>query len=383
MIDTLKFYEFLLQNQVDFFCGVPDSLLKEFCTCVQEKAPKEKHIICANEGNAIALAGGYHISTERYGCVYMQNSGLGNAVNPLLSLADKEVYGLPMLLLIGWRGEPGVADEPQHKKQGRVTLSLLETMGIRYVVLGEAFEEQVTESIAYMKRTREPVALVVKKNLFQVFPASSKPPIYELTREEAIEEIVHRVGEEDFLVSTTGKASRELYEIRKKNGQAHDHDFLTVGSMGHTASLALGISLGTDKNIYCIDGDGSFLMHMGGLGIAANTCKDNFKYILMNNGAHDSVGGQPTIGFDINVRKILLGLGFQNVLEVRKKEELAKNFNRLQEKKTAMVIYCRQGSRADLGRPKEEPKENKKSFMKKLNPQAGRQEEDSHESSHI
>lgn len=366
MINTKNFYDYLICNGIDFFCGVPDSLLKEFCACVQANSPREKNIICANEGNAIALASGFHLASGKYGCVYMQNSGLGNAVNPLVSLADEEVYGIPMLLLIGWRGEPGTADEPQHKKQGKITLSLLETLGIRYMILEDAYEEQIQECISHMQDTNQSVALVVKKNTFEKYAASFPVPYYELTREEAVEEIVRQVKEDDFIVSTTGKTSRELYEIRERRGQGHDNDFLTVGSMGHTASLALGISLFVKQNVYCIDGDGSFLMHMGSLGIAADTCRRNLKYILINNGAHDSVGGQPTIGFDIHVREILLGLGFQKVIEVKTKAELEENFCRLKDEKTAMIIYCRKGSRVDLGRPDTTPQQNKLGFMKKI-----------------
>lgn len=364
VIDTQKFYDCLIENNIDFFCGVPDSLLKELCLCIKDNS--HNNIICANEGNAIALAAGYHISTSRYGCVYMQNSGLGNAINPLLSLSDNEVYSIPVLMIIGWRGEPGVHDEPQHIKQGKVTLSLLDTVGIKYLIVDEDYESQISECYKYMKETNNSIALIVRKNAFSKYSAESDNSDYLLTREEAIEVLVSRLGDNDFIVSTTGKASRELYEIRERNNQTHANDFLTVGSMGHTSSLALGISLGTNKNVYCLDGDGSFIMHMGSLGVVADNCRDNFKYIMINNGSHDSVGGQPTIGFDIDIKNILLGLGFENVVEARSREDIIKHIEVLKENKSAMIIYCKKGSRKDLGRPSTAPKDNKKEFIKKI-----------------
>lgn len=370
MIDTKKFYACLLRHKVDFFCGVPDSLLKEFCSCVLEQAGPEKNIICANEGNAVALAAGHYLSTGNPGCVYMQNSGLGNGVNPLVSLTDEAVYRIPALLLIGWRGEPDVPDEPQHKKQGKITLPLLETLGVWYKILDDTYETQIRECMEYMQDTGRAAALVVKKNTFAPFTDATETAVSDmdltLTREEALEEIVRLLTPEDLIVSTTGKTSRELYEIRERNGQSHDRDFLTVGAMGHTASLALGISMGTQKDVYCIDGDGSFLMHMGGLSVAADVCRRNFKYILINNGCHDSVGGQPTVGFHIGIPEILRGMKFREVVQVRDAETLRSEFYRLKEERTAMVIYCRKGSRKDLGRPARSPQQNKADFMRRI-----------------
>lgn len=367
MIDTKEFYDYLCKNDLDFFAGVPDSLLKDFCACIKENSPTSQNIITANEGNAIALASGYHLSTSKVGIVYMQNSGIGNAVNPLLSLSDEAVYNIPMLLIIGWRGEPGSKDEPQHVKQGELTIPLLDTMGMKNMVLDVDYQTQIKESLTYIKETNKPVALIVRKDLFSKYKIKNEDDKYSLTREEALNSIISNLNNDDFIVSTTGKASREIFEIRKANNQSHSNDFLTVGSMGHTSSIALGMSLGTNKNIYCIDGDGSFIMHMGASAVNANVAPNNFKYIIINNGAHESVGGQPTVGFSINFEQILKGSGFKYIYNAETKEEINNGMQKLKEKPlAALVIYVKQGSREDLGRPTTSPVQNKKNLMQKI-----------------
>jgi len=367
MVNTKEFYDYLLYKGIDLFAGVPDSLLKNICACIKQNCHENKNIITANEGNAVAIACGYHISTGKYGMVYMQNSGQGNAVNPLLSLADEDVYKIPVLLMIGWRGEPDTKDEPQHKKQGKVTLSLLETMGIKYTVLDDDYKRHIDYCFDYMNNYSKPIALIVKKGIFSEYRAEKMNDKYTITREDALKTVIDILEDDDFIVSTTGKTSREIYEIREAINQGHSNDFLTVGSMGHTASIALGISLGTEKNIYCIDGDGSFLMHMGSLGIAAKYASGNFKYILINNGAHESVGGQPTIAFDIDIENILKSLGFKNVYKAVNIEEIKSSMKYLQnENLSAIIIYTRQGSRDNLGRPSTTPQENKIAMMEKL-----------------
>lgn len=365
MIDTLLFYEYLVNNDLDFFTGVPDSLLKEFCSCVADRSDSKHNIIAANEGNAVALAAGYHLSTGKIGVVYMQNSGEGNAVNPLLSLADPKVYSIPMLLIIGWRGEPGVHDEPQHVKQGEVTLKLLEAMDIDYRVLSDNYVDDLNCLISSAKKYNKPVALVVKKGLFSKYSAEfiKKNMIGEILREEALEIILENI-DNDPVVSTTGKESREIFEIRERRGQSHGNDFLTVGSMGHTSSIALGVSLGTDKNVWCLDGDGSFIMHMGGIAIAGQNAKDNFKYIINNNAAHESVGGQPTVGDKIDIKSILIACGFLKTYEATTKEEIASCIQQMKKDgKCALILYTKQGSRDNLGRPTTTPIQNKQSYM--------------------
>lgn len=368
MIEPKKFYESLVRNGFDFFAGVPDSLLKEFCSFLREEVPKEKHITAANEGNAVALACGYHIATGDYGVVYMQNSGIGNAVNPMLSLADEKVYEIPVLYIIGFRGEPGVKDEPQHITQGELTLPLLDVLGVKYYLLGEDYEEQIAQCHTYMKEQGKSVALVVGKNLFAAYDGKEKNQnSFAMTREEALEAIIQELGQEEFIVSTTGKTSREIFEIREKYGMPHTNDFLTVGSMGHASSIALGMSLFNKKNIYCIDGDGALIMHMGGLAVAMQNAGDNYKYILINNGCHESVGGQPTVSYELDLPAILKGFGFQEVVEAKSSKQVKEGIQQLKKgKKTALILYTNQVSRGDLGRPTTIPKENKVLFQDKL-----------------
>ena len=367
MIDTKEFYNTLINNKFDFFTGVPDSLLKEFCLCINDLS-KNNHIITANEGNAVAIACGYNIATSRYGVVYMQNSGIGNIVNPLLSLADEDVYKIPMLFIIGYRGEPNIKDEPQHIKQGKLTLPLLETLGVKYLILDDNYQKQIKYCYTYIKQTGKPIAIVVKKDSFSKYDKNlDSNNINTLSREETLDIIINNLGQNDFIVSTTGKTSREIFEIREKNNTNHSNDFLTVGSMGHTSSLALGISLNTKKNIFCIDGDGSFIMHMGGLAVAIQNAKENFKYILINNGCHESVGGQPTIAHNIDIKKILLGFGFKKVNVVNNENELISSLKEQKKNgKFAIIVNTNDKSRKNLGRPTIAPIDNKKQFQTKI-----------------
>ena len=368
MVDTVSFYNYLVNHDLDFFTGVPDSLLKELCACIKDKSDSKHNIIAANEGNAVGLAAGYHLATGKLGVVYMQNSGEGNAVNPLMSLADPKVYSIPMLLIIGWRGEPGVHDEPQHVKQGEVTLRLLEAMDIEYHILSDDFESDLDSLVSLAKKDNKPIALVVRKGAFSKYSPidKEKAVMGELLREEALDTILKEIGD-DMIVSTTGKESREIFELREKFGQGHEHDFLTVGSMGHTSSIALGVSIGTKRNVWCLDGDGSFIMHMGGLAIAGQNAGDNFKYVINNNAAHESVGGQPTVSDKIDIKSILKACGFLSVYEAKTREEIKTAIGKMKrEGKSALILYTKQGSRDDLGRPTTTPIQNKESFMKEI-----------------
>ena len=367
MIDTKKFYDYLIAKKLDFFAGVPDSLLKNLCACIKENSDQRHNIITANEGNAVALASGYHISSGNYGVVYMQNSGIGNAINPLLSLADEEVYSIPMLLIVGWRGEPGTKDEPQHVKQGKVTIELFKTMGIECVILDDDYENKIDYCYKYISENNKPISLIVRKGMFTEYKTTKPVNNCTINREKALETVIECLNKDDFIVSTTGKTSREIFEIRERRNEEHSNDFLTVGSMGHTSSIALGMSIGSDKNIYCIDGDGSFIMHMGMFSIIPQIANKNFKYILINNGAHESVGGQPTVGFDISIEKTLLSFGFKNVYKATTTKEIKEYMNNLTEGSLqALVIYTKLGARENLGRPTISPKENKKNMMKKF-----------------
>lgn len=373
MINTKNFFDCLIENELTFFTGVPDSLLKNLCACIRDNCDKKHNITAANEGNAIGIACGYHLATGKTGVVYMQNSGIGNAVNPLISLADEDVYKIPVLMIVGWRGEPGISDEPQHKKQGKITLELFEAMGVETVLLDDNYEEKIRYCVEYIKKYQRPVALIVRKNTFSEYKCCFEQTEHALTREQALDIITHNMDAEDIVVSTTGKTSRELFELREKSGFGHANDFLTVGSMGHTSSIALGISLFTDKRVYCIDGDGSFIMHMGAGAVNAANISDNFRYILINNGAHESVGGQPTVGFEINISEILSNCGFENVYTAYQEKEVWIGMEYLNtHAKSALIVHVTQGSRSNLGRPTLSPQENKKLLMEKIRMENGR-----------
>ncbi|MBE6464483.1 MAG: phosphonopyruvate decarboxylase [Eggerthellaceae bacterium] len=367
-IDPKEFYDALVGEGLDLFAGVPDSLLKNLCACVFGNAPSERNIITANEGNAVGIACGYHVATGKSAVVYMQNSGEGNIVNPLLSIADPDVYSIPMLLVIGWRGEPGVHDEPQHVKQGKVTCTLLETMGVPHEVLdADDWRNQLASLLGTMRAESRPVAVVVRKGLFGGYPFKAENNGALLSREEALEVVLDCLGEDDLIVSTTGKTSREVFEIRERRGQGHANDFLTVGGMGHTSSIAFGMALGCNANVWCIDGDGSFLMHMGAFPVMAQKMPANFKYVLNVNGAHESVGGQPNVAQQVDVPGILRASGFDDVHEAKTVEEIKAGMKELRgSAKSALVITTHQGSRANLGRPTSTPQENKYAMMAKI-----------------
>ena len=373
MIRPEYFYDLLQKHGSDFFTGVPDSLLKNFCAYVTDTAPEDKHIIAANEGCALALASGYHLATGKTPVVYMQNSGLGNAVNPLLSLADSDVYSVPLVLLVGWRGMPSVHDEPQHIKQGKVTLALLDAMRIPYVVTAESEDElnkQIDYCYACTEKASAPFAFVVKKDTFAPYALKNKTSSdAEMTREDAIERIVLHSPKDAVFVSTTGMASRELFELRVKHGMSGANDFLTVGSMGHASQIALSIAMQKkDRLVICLDGDGAAIMQMGGLATIGVRKPDNMIHVVLNNGAHDSVGGQPTVGFKIDLPGIAKTCGYAHTYSVEDAASLeAALKNALSEKKTAFIeVKIRKGARADLGRPTTSPRENKKAFMEVL-----------------
>jgi phosphonopyruvate decarboxylase len=370
MIEAGFFYEALVKRGVGFFTGVPDSLLKSFCAYITDHTDAKQHLIAVNEGAAIGLAAGYHLASGNIPLVYMQNSGLGNAANPLLSLADAEVYSIPMILVSGWRGERGVHDEPQHIKQGAVTCVLLEDMGIPYAdISGEKDEavEQIECAFRRIAETNAPFAFVVRKNIFAPYTLQKNEAIEaKMSREEAIEEVLRSAPESGVFISTTGMASREVYELREKHGygQSHARDFLTVGSMGHASSIALGIALEKPElPVTCLDGDGAVLMHMGAMAAIGVKKPRNLRHIVLNNGAHDSVGGQPTIALDIDLSGVARACGYVNVYSVRTAAELRTALEANHDALTFIEARVRKGARKDLGRPKSTPLENKVELM--------------------
>jgi phosphonopyruvate decarboxylase len=364
LINKLKAFD------LTFFTGVPDSQLKPLCNYLMNTYHiSDKHIIAANEGNCVAIAAGYHLATGKIPCIYLQNSGLGNIINPVASLLNPEVYGIPCVFIIGWRGEPGVKDEPQHVFQGEVTLKLLEVMDIAYMVLDKdtAEADLVAKMIEFkpLLEQGKSVAFVVKKGAFTY----DKKVLYQnehlMLREEIIRHITTVTGE-DIIISTTGKASRELFEIREQNGQPHQYDFLTVGSMGHSSSNALGVALNKPgSKVWCIDGDGAALMHMGAMAVIGSNSPNNLVHIVINNSAHETVGGMPTVAGRIDMVQIALGCGYNAAYSVANFEALdevlktAKAANEL----TFIEVKSAIGARNDLGRPTTTALENKENFM--------------------
>ena len=369
MIRPQFFYDTLASYGIDFYAGVPDSLLKNLCAYITDHADATHNIIAANEGGAMGLAAGHYLATGQIPVVYMQNSGEGNIINPLASLTDPDVYNIPVLLVIGWRGKPGVHDEPQHVKQGKVTTGLLNVMGIDYTVLSkeeDKAEVQIKKAVAYMQATKQCYALVIEKDTFDNYQLSTVNCQQELTlsREEAIQTVAAALGGKDVIVSTTGMISRELFEYRTAMNQSHERDFLTVGSMGHASQIALGIALSKlDRKVWCFDGDGASIMHMGSMAIVAQKAPKNYIHVVFNNGAHDSVGGQPTVGLKIDFPSIAKAVGYKQVYSVDNNDDLQKQLSNLGEGPVFLEVKVKKGNRKDLGRPTTTPIENKEALM--------------------
>ena len=360
---------------IDFFTGVPDSQLKGLCDTLFATygVSGKQHIVAANEGNAIALCAGHYLATGRPGLCYMQNSGLGNAVNPLASLMDGQVYGLPCLLVVGWRGEPGVHDEPQHVKQGQVTLSQLELLDVPYMVLDKAMTEAdfdaAFEDIRANLEAGRTAAIVVKKGGLTCSMKAKYGNAHAMTREEAVGVIARLAGKRDVIVSTTGKLSRELFELRESMGEGHERDFLTVGSMGHASMIALGIALEQpDRRVWCLDGDGAALMHLGAMAVLGQKKPANLVHVVINNAAHETVGGMPVCEGALNLTGMAMASGYRHVSRAASEMEL---YQAVDAAMTAgelafIEVLCAVGARDDLGRPTTTPQQNRDALMKFL-----------------
>lgn len=358
----------------DFYTGVPDSQLKALCNYLMNTYgidPKH-HIIAANEGNCTALAAGYHLATGKVPVVYMQNSGEGNIINPVASLLNDKVYAIPMVFIVGWRGQPGIHDEPQHIYQGEVTVKLLEDMDIRtFIINKDTSDEEVSAAMDEFRTVLaqgKDVAFVIGKGALSYDGKVEYKNDNTMVREEIIRHIVKASGE-DPIVSTTGKASRELFETRAANGQSHKYDFLTVGSMGHSSSIALGVALNKpDTRIWCVDGDGAVLMHMGSVAVLGANKPKNLIHIVINNGAHETVGGMPTVASQIDLVAIAKACGYPNAVCVDSFDDLDKELEAAKSRSELSLIEvkCSIGARDDLGRPTTTALENKQNFMEYL-----------------
>ena len=358
----------------DFYTGVPDSQLKALCNYLMNTYgidPKH-HIIAANEGNCTALAAGYHLATGKVPVVYMQNSGEGNIINPVASLLNDKVYAIPVVFVVGWRGQPGIHDEPQHIYQGEVTVKLLEDMDIKtFIINKETTDEEAAAAMAEFRdvlANGKDVAFVIGKGALSYDGKVEYKNDNTMVREEIIQHIVKASGE-DPIVSTTGKASRELFETRAANGQSHKYDFLTVGSMGHSSSIALGVALNKpDTRIWCVDGDGAVLMHMGSMAVLGANKPKNLVHIVINNEAHETVGGMPTVASQIDLVAIAKACGYPNAVCVDSFEALDRELKaaKARNELSLIEVKCSIGAREDLGRPTTTALENKQGFMEYL-----------------
>ena len=357
---------------IDFYAGVPDSFLKGLCDELFDRFGTDgpSHVVAHNEGGAIGLCAGHYLATGKPALCYMQNSGLGNTVNPLTSLTDPQVYAIPCLLVVGWRGEPGVKDEPQHIKQGAVTLSQLDLLGIPYAVLSadtseDEFRDLFAGLLAALQQGKV-AALVVRKGAL----VSDRHPIYGndavLSREDAAEIILRAAAPSDCFVSTTGKLSREVFELREKLGQDHRRDFLTVGSMGHASMIALGVAESKpDRRVWCLDGDGAVMMHLGSLALIGRRAPKNLVHVVVNNGAHETVGGMPVCSGALNITALAEAAGYRRVLKAGTAESLRQALEDAAsaEGPVLLEVRCACGARKDLGRPTTTPVQNRDAFM--------------------
>lgn len=371
MIAPASLYRFLEKKGVSFFSGVPDSLLKYFLKYVADHSAAENHLITANEGLAIGLASGYYLRSGRLPLVYLQNSGLGNTINPLTSLADQEMYGIPLLLMIGWRGQPGINDEPQHRKMGRITIPLLDVLEIPFYLMEEDEKtsfERVNEAITHSLENRQPVALLVPADVFETYEGLPLQNPYELVREKVIAAILADLSGNETIICTTGKSGREFYEQNLALGKKFSKYFLCAGAMGHANHIALGLQSDAPEKIIMLDGDGALLMHLGALPALAQRSRGNFLHIVINNGSHESVGAQPTGAFSIDLCRLAAACGYENItritdqagLEKWLKDELLSPGLHFVEIRTGLV------TRSNLGRPQGEPADWKDDFMRAI-----------------
>ena len=358
----------------DFYTGVPDSQLKALCNYLMATygIDPHHHVIAANEGNCTALAAGYHLATGKVPVVYMQNSGEGNIINPVASLLNDKVYAIPVVFIIGWRGEPGIHDEPQHIYQGEVTTRLLDDMDIANFAIGkDTTDEEVEAKMTEFRdilATGKDVAFVIRKGALTDAPKVEYKNDNHMIREEIIQHIVKASGE-DPIVSTTGKASRELFETRVANGQSHKYDFLTVGSMGHSSSIALGVAINKpEQRIWCVDGDGAVLMHMGSMAVLGSNKPKNLIHVVINNGAHETVGGMPTVAGGIDLVGVAKACGYPYAVSADSFEKLDAELEAAKKRGELSLIEvkCSIGARDDLGRPTTTALENKQNFMEYL-----------------
>ena len=357
MINSKKLLNFLKNNKLNFFTGVPDSVLKNFTNLLVNKS---SHILAANEGSAVSIGIGYYLSFNKLPCIYMQNSGLANAINPLISIAHKGVYSIPLMMLIGWRGSPGTKDEPQHLIKGKITKNLLKLLGIKHAIIqSEKDFYKIKQLINFSKKQKVPVACLFKKDGLSKVNLPKKTYIKKnnlknkIFRGEVIRQVLSSIENNTKIISTTGYTSRELYQIRHSEGYKKGKDFYMVGGMGHSSSVALGVALKKNRKIICLDGDGSMLMHLGSLHTIGLANKKNFKHILLNNRSHESVGGQEISFKRVNMEKLTKGLGYSKFIQIKNNKDIKNKIKSMLNGSVFLEILIEKGAIKNLGRPKD------------------------------
>ena len=374
-MEVQKLVHWLDEIGVDCFTGVPDSLLRPFCDYLMGRyGMSRQHIVAANEGAAVGLAAGHYLATGRPAVVYMQNSGIGNAVNPIASLLHEQVYRIPVIFIVGWRGEPGVKDEPQHVFQGQATLDMLDCLQIPHRILSKDTDEaewkQICAEFDKVLQDGRSVALVVRKGALENPDKMQYRSDHKMTREQILEIVVQQSHPDDIFVCTTGKLSREMFEIRERNHTGHDRDFLTVGSMGHSVMIAMGIALEKpDRKVYCLDGDGAAIMHLGSQAVVGGYAPRNLVHLVVNNGAHETVGGIPNVAGKLNLAEVAKALGYAAAYRAETEEELVLALKKAAAAQGGPVFIEAKSnlqSRKDLGRPTTTPIQNKQALMKRL-----------------
>jgi phosphonopyruvate decarboxylase len=379
MIDPARFVNHLHRLGVTLYTGVPDSLLKQLGSHIMVTLPRERHVIAANEGAAVAIAMGHYLRTATPAVVYLQNSGMGNTINPLLSLADPDVYGTPMVVVVGWRGQPGVKDEPQHVKQGRVMEALLDALDLPWAVLPrdpDGADVTMADAVKTALDGDTPYVVLVEKGTFA--DADVTPPAVEASaglpsRADALVALADAVGPDAVIVSTTGMLSRELFEHRERESADGSRDFLTVGGMGHASAIALGVAMREPtREVWCLDGDGALLMHLGSLAVIADHAPATYFHVVFNNGVHDSVGGQPTSVGLVDVPAAAQAMGYRHAERAAGLDDLPAAVERLRAAggPALLELQVRPGNRPGIGRPTRTPQESKRAFMRAVRPEA-------------
>jgi phosphonopyruvate decarboxylase len=344
----------LVSCGVRFATGVPDSLLAPLCDQVDDRRSIQ-HIIAASEGSALALGGGHYLATGQRPLIYMQNSGLPNAINPYLSMCHPSAYAIPSIWVIGWRGEPGVPDEPQHRAIGAATEGLLALLNVPVFMLRSGDADELDRLEAWMQdREQGTVAVLVSA---RAVDADRRAPrrleARPLKRREVLEHLVTGLDEEDTIFAGIGHVGRELLAVRGGAPTEFAGDLLCVGGMGHASQFALGFALARpERRVWCLDGDGAFTMHMGACSWLTRHPEQRFIHVLFDNGVHASVGGQPVCGQAVDFGRIAGALGYQHIERVSTLPAAQAALDQARARRAPTFLWCMVDERSASGLPR-------------------------------